>query len=105
MRKSITAFFCILSLSAFSQNTDPTTVHQSLNGTLVEFNFKSNKLLDEFIEAKWESRFMTIHPDLVEFDIDPDTQMVRFTIDSEVDYNTVDTITKRFDIINYTISE
>lgn len=48
---------------------------------------------------------MTIHPDLVEFDIDPESQTVRFTIEDEIDHNTVDAIVKRFNIVNYKISE
>lgn len=105
MRKSITAFFCVLSLSCLSQNNDTIVVHQQLTGNLVEFTFKSVRELDEFIEAKWEPRFMIVHPDLVEFDIDPESQTVRFTLGVEVDYKTVDAITKRFNIDNYTISE
>ena len=95
MRRSTTALFCILSLFSFGQNSDTTMIKHSLDGNLFSFDFKSGVKIDEFNEAKWEPRFKMIHKDLVEFDLDPESQMVHFVLGFEWDPLTVDAIAKR----------
>ncbi|MFT6243465.1 MAG: hypothetical protein ACJA0U_001039 [Salibacteraceae bacterium] len=95
MRRFITALFCILSLCSFGQNSDTTMIKHSLDGNLSSFDFKSGVKIDKFNEVKWESRYKVIHKDLVEFDLDPESQMVHFVLGVEWDKKTVDAIAKR----------
>ena len=105
MRKTATALLCFLSLNSYCQNTDTTNVESWVDGNIVHFDFKSIRVLDETIEGKWESRFETLHTDLIEFDIDPTLQSVNFILAVGYNPETVDAIVRRFGIDLYKISE